>query len=91
MKPVAAATSLKNAAASPFIYFDGAPAMGAQSGLVEIELAARVVMPRADGSVTCDMVCVAHLRCSANAAANLRDALDRALTMGISDEPVFKQ
>jgi hypothetical protein len=72
---------MKNAAAAPFIYFDGAPSMGAQNGLVEVELCARAVMPKEDGAVYSDMVCVAHLRCSLVAAANLRDALTRALDM----------
>jgi hypothetical protein len=72
---------IKNAAAAPFIYFDGAPAMGVQNGVVEIELVARAVMPKDNGAVYSDMVCVAHLRCSLAAAINLRDAIDRAEDM----------
>jgi hypothetical protein len=72
---------MKNAAAAPFIYFDGAPSMGTQNGLVEVELCARAVMPKANGEVYTDVVCVAHLRCSVPAAANLRDALSRTLDM----------
>ena len=76
---------LKNAATAPFIYFDGAPALGQMAGAVEIELCARVVLPQADGSTVCDMVCVAHLRSSVAAAANLHEALGRALAMAGHD------
>ena len=72
---------MKNALAAPFIYFDGAPSMGVQNGVIELELCARAVMPKADGSVYTDIVCVAHLRCSMAAATNLRDVLTRALDM----------
>lgn len=73
---------LKNAAAAPFIMFDGVPVYGAFSGNIEIELASRVLMPKADGqSVGADMVCTAHLRCSPQAAAALIDALTKALAM----------
>jgi hypothetical protein len=72
---------LKSAAVAPFIYFDGAPAYGCANGIVEIELAARVLMPKNDGTAATDLVCVSHLRCSAAAASNLREALDKAIEM----------
>jgi hypothetical protein len=80
--PPAPSPMLKNAANAPVIYFDGVPAIGAFSGNVELELAVRLIMPQRDGvSTTTDMGCVAHLRCSASAAIQLRDSLNRALEM----------
>lgn len=72
---------LKNAAAAPVIYFDNVPVHGVLSGNIEIELAARMLMPKADGAVSVDVACVAHLRCSAAAARMLRASLDNALAM----------
>jgi hypothetical protein len=73
---------LKNAHTAPVIYFDGAPVWGTMNGVVELGLACRVINPTADGSaVHADASCVAQLRCSATAAANLRDALNGALAM----------
>lgn len=82
-KPVAGPpTLLKNVAASPFIYFDTVPCFGVYAGNVEVELGARVLLPRSDGqTVVVDLASVAHLRCSANAAMALIDALTRALDM----------
>lgn len=72
---------LKNAAAAPLIYFDNVPVYGAFSGNIEIELAGRMLMPRADGAVVAEMACTAHLRCSPNAAVILIEALTKALEM----------
>jgi hypothetical protein len=73
--------TLKNGPAAPVVYFDGAPCYGAMNGVVEIELAARYMTPRSDNTAAVDITCVAHLRCSANAAVNLRDALNQAIEM----------
>jgi hypothetical protein len=72
---------LKNAGAAPLVYFDAVPVFGTFSGNIEIELAARMLMPKPDGSVIADMACTAHLRCSAQAAMGLIDALTKALDM----------
>ena len=81
-KPAASTPPLmKNAAAAPIIYFDGVPAFGSVSGHMEAELSARVLMPKAEGGVAVEFVCVAHLRCSPQAAEALTDALDKALDM----------
>lgn len=72
---------LKNTAAAPFIFFDGAPCFGALAGLVEITLAARTIAPKTDNSTAVDVSCVAHLRCGHAAAVSLRDALNQALAM----------
>jgi hypothetical protein len=82
--------TLKNGAAAPVVYFDGAPCYGAMNGIVEIELAARYMTPKADGTAAVDITTVAHLRCSLNAATNLREALDRAIEM-INAPPKAKQ
>lgn len=72
---------LKNAALAPIIYFDSIPVFGALGGNIEVELAARLLMPKSDGSVAADMNCTAHLRCPLLAAMALRDALDKAIAM----------
>lgn len=72
---------LKNASAAPVIYFDNVPVFGTFSGNLEIELAARLLMPKADGHVVADMSCTAHLRCSPQAALMLVDALTKALDL----------
>lgn len=79
--PAGPAPLLKNAATAPIVYFDGVPVYGCFSGNLEIELAARMLMPKPDGSVVADMGCTAHLRCSPAAAAMLVDALTKALDM----------
>ena len=72
---------LRNSATAPMVYFDNAPVFGSFCGNIEIELAARMLMPKPDGSVTSDMGCTAHLRCSPHAATMLIDALQKALSM----------
>jgi len=72
---------LKNAAAAPFVYFDNVPVFGTYAGNLEMELAARQLLPKADGSVAVDMACTAHLRTSAQGAVMLIDALQKALDM----------
>jgi hypothetical protein len=79
------AVLLKNTAAAPFVYFDNAPVFGGFAGHVEVELAARILMPTpgTDGraGVNSDMACTAHLRCSPAAAMHLISALTEALKM----------
>lgn len=72
---------LKNAAGAPMVYFDNVPVCGAFCGHIEVELSARMLLPKADGSVTVDMACTGHLRCSPQAAAALRDSLNKALDL----------
>ncbi len=75
----ASAPLMKNAAAAPFVVFDNVPVMGSYQGNIEVELAARTLMPKPDGSVVAELNCVAHLRCSVTAAAMLIEALEKAL------------
>ena len=72
---------LKNAANAPLIFFDGVPVFGTFSGNIEVELAARMLMPKPDGSVLAEMASTAHLRCSPAAAVMLIDVLTKALDM----------
>jgi hypothetical protein len=79
--PASTAPFLKNAAGAPVVYFDGVPVFGVFAGNIEIELSTRLLMPKPDGSVACEMSCTAHLRCSPGAAIALADALTKALDM----------
>lgn len=78
---------LKNAALAPVVFFDNVPVYGALAGNVEVELSARMLMPKPDGGVGVDMTCAAHLRCSIPAAMLLRDALDKAIGMAMAKKP----
>jgi hypothetical protein len=77
----ASAPLLKNSAAAPVIYFDSAPVHGTLAGNIEVELATRVLLPKSDGHVLAEMVCVAHLRCCPAAAQALMESLQHALAM----------
>ena len=72
---------LKNAAAAPVVFFDSAPMFGTMAGVVEVELATRILMPTSSGGITGDALCVGHLRCSPQAALSLIDALTKAADM----------
>lgn len=72
---------IKNASAAPFIHFDNAPVYGSFTGSIEVELVARALMPKPDGSVVAETVCTGHLRCTPQAAQALADALVKAVAM----------
>jgi hypothetical protein len=67
--------------AAPFVYFDIIGAYGTMHGAVEVELATRILVPKANGSTEVKFISSGRLRCSAHAATNLRNALDAALKM----------
>lgn len=71
----------KNAASAPMVFFDSVPSYGTLGGVIEVEIAARVLVSRSDGTVGVEVISAGHLRCGIEAAASLRDTLDRALTM----------
>jgi hypothetical protein len=71
---------------APFIYFDGVASMGVNFGAVQIKLAANILVPTGDGGARAQVVLTAHLRCSPNAAADLRQAIDKALLLGAKTE-----
>ena len=68
-------------ASAPLVYFDIVGAYGTMNGAVEVELATRILVPKPDGSTEVKFISSGRIRCSANAAANLRNGLDAALKM----------
>jgi hypothetical protein len=68
-------------AAAPLVYFDIVGAYGTMNGSVEIELATRILVPKADGGTEVKFISSGRLRCTQSAAANLRNGLDAALKM----------
>lgn len=75
----AVSSPLKGLTTAPVIYCDSVPMLGTYAGIIEAELATRVLTPRADGSVVPEAVCVAHLRMPPRAAQELVDALTKAI------------
>lgn len=69
----------ENISDAPMVYFDLAPGYGILGGVIQIELAARILIPHSDGSVDARFVSCGRLRCSVTAATNLRNALDTLL------------
>ena len=74
-------------AAAPLVYFDIVGAYGTMNGSVEIELATRILIPKTDGSTEVKFISSGRLRCSQNAAVNLRNGLDAALKMLEQPQP----
>jgi hypothetical protein len=72
------ALGYKPVSTAPFIYFDFAPTYGTLAGAIQVELAARTMIPLQNGGVELGMVETARLRCSPIAAQALRNALDAA-------------
>lgn len=68
-------------ALAPVVYFDIVGAYGTMNGSVEIELATRILVPKPDGSTEVKFISSGRLRCTQNAATNLRNGLDSALKM----------
>jgi hypothetical protein len=68
-------------ASAPLVYFDIVGAYGTMNGSIEVELATRILIPRPDGSTEVKFLSSGRLRCTANAAVNLRNGLDAALKM----------
>jgi hypothetical protein len=66
---------------APLVYFDIVGAYGTMNGSIELELATRILVPKPDGSTEVKFVSSGRLRCTPNAAANLRNGLDSALKM----------
>jgi alkylation response protein AidB-like acyl-CoA dehydrogenase len=67
--------------AAPVVYFDIVGAYGTMNGAIEVEVATRILVPKPDGSTEVKFLSSGRLRCSAQAASNLRNALDAALKM----------
>ena len=68
-------------ATAPLVYFDIVGAYGTMNGSIELELATRILVPKSDGSTEVKFISSGRLRCTQNAATNLRNGLDAALKM----------
>jgi hypothetical protein len=73
--------TIVDAPSAPIIYFDGVPTLGFNNGIVNLMLAVGLILPTKDGQVLARSVAVAHLRCNAAAALQLRDSIDKALLL----------
>jgi hypothetical protein len=74
-------------AATPLVYFDIVGAYGTMNGSIELELATRILIPKSDGSTEVKFISSGRLRCTQNAAVNLRNGLDAALKMLEQPQP----
>jgi hypothetical protein len=63
------------------VYYDILSANFTINGTIELELATRILVPKTDGATEVKFISSGRLRCTANAAANLRNGLDAALKM----------
>ena len=75
-------TPIRDLPSAPIIFFEFCPTLGNHNGLINIMLAAGIVMPSGGPGTDVVPVAVAHLRCTAAAAIQLRDAIDKALLIG---------
>ncbi len=64
-----------------FIYFDGVEAFGHLSGAIQIEIFANTLIASQDDGLQVRRVTTGHLRCSPAAAADLANAIAKALEM----------
>jgi hypothetical protein len=67
--------------AAPVVYFDIVGAYGTMNGIIELELATRILVPKTDGATEVRFLSSGRLRCSTITATQLRNALDAALKM----------
>jgi hypothetical protein len=70
----------RNTDTAPLVFFDVVAAFGALAGSIEIELAARILSPVASGNPV-EFITTGRLRCSPNAATQLRNAIDESLNI----------
>lgn len=71
----------EDVATAPVVYFDGVACNGVLSGVIQIELANRILVPSGDGGVLLKFITSGRLRCSAHACRQLIGALEQALQM----------
>jgi hypothetical protein len=86
-KPPAIKIAPGSSELAPFIYCDGVATYGVSGGVIQLELATNTVMPEGAGTRT-DVLITAHLRCSPNAAVQLRDSITRALEISATEQPI---
>jgi hypothetical protein len=65
---------------APFIYYEAAPAIGTDFGVIQITLSAHRLLIGSKNETVVEPIAVAHLRGTRNAARLLRDALNTALS-----------
>ena len=65
----------------PVVYFDNAPSLSHNKGVIGVTLTVTGNAPTADGNVIQFASVVAHLKCNIPAAIALRGALDSALLL----------
>ncbi len=66
---------------APYVSFDRVAAHGVFNGAIQIELASRILIPLPDGGVEVKFATSGRLRCSPDAAIQLRAAADAVLKM----------
>jgi hypothetical protein len=66
---------------APFIYYEAAPVSSYANGVINLTLSAIRTYIGADGTPKNDVVVVAYLRGSIQAAVNLREAINNALLL----------
>ncbi len=66
---------------APFIFYDGAPVAGYANGVINLTLSATRTYIGPDGAPKNDLVVVAHLRGTIQAAVSLREAINNALLL----------
>jgi hypothetical protein len=73
--------------AAPLIYFDIVGAYGIMHGAIELEIATRILVPKRDDTTQARFISTGRIRCSPNAAINLRNSIDAALKMLEQPQP----
>jgi hypothetical protein len=79
-------TPIQDLPSAPIIFFEFCPTLGNNNGLINVMLAASLVMPTSGPGTDTVPVAVAHLRCTTAAALQLREALGKALQLGAAFE-----
>jgi hypothetical protein len=78
---VAATVQIAGNTTAPFVYFDNVSACGVLAGAIQLELVANALLFVSPQQSASELVAVAHLRCSPQAAVHLRDIIQKALDM----------
>lgn len=86
LPPAEVFVPIQNLPSAPIIFFEFCPTLGNNNGLINIMLAAGLVMPTNGPGTQTIPVAVAHLRCTTSSAIQLRDALSKALELGSAFE-----
>ncbi|MDB5513819.1 MAG: hypothetical protein JWQ17_577 [Tardiphaga sp.] len=86
LPPAEVFVPIQNLPSAPIIFFEFCPTLGNNNGLINIMLAAGLVMPTGGPGTETIPVAVAHLRCTSSSAVQLRDALSKALELGAAFE-----